>query len=128
VVWQIEGPTDLTLRVDGELLELLLVNLARNAVQYAQRTPVEVTIGIERDARGLRITVRDNGPGMPPEVARQVFTAFFRAPSSAGVRGSGLGLAICQRIMALHGGRISVVDTGPAGTTFGLSLPEETVV
>lgn len=128
VEWRVDGPTDLLLRVDGELIELLLVNLARNAVQYAQRSPVEVRIGIERGPKDLRITVADNGPGMPPEVARQVFTAFFRAPSSAGVRGSGLGLAICQRIMALHRGSIRVVETGPSGTTFGLSLPGERVV
>lgn len=125
VDWQL-GDTDLSLHVDGELLELMLVNLARNAVQYAQRSPVEVTIGVSRTAKGgLQVTVTDNGPGMAPEVARRVFTAFFRAPSSAGTRGSGLGLAICQKIMALHRGTITVADTGPDGTTFALRFPQE---
>lgn len=124
VEWRVEGPTDLRLRVDGELLELLLVNLARNAVQYAQRTPVTVTVSVAR-TKGVRIEVADNGPGMPPEVRAQAFTAFFRAASSAGTRGSGLGLAICKKIMALHGGRIEIAATSPAGTTFALHFPEE---
>lgn len=126
VEWRVEGPVDLRLRVDGELLELLLVNLARNAVQYAQRDPVTVTITIAR-ARGLRLEVADNGPGMPPEVARQAFTAFFRPASSAGTRGSGLGLAICKKIMALHRGRIEIAASSPAGTTFALHFPPEVV-
>ena len=128
VTWAQTGQTDLTLRVDGELLELLLVNLARNAVQYAQRSPVEVTIGVERTAKGgLQITVADNGPGMAPDIAKRVFTAFFRAPSSAGTRGSGLGLAICQKIMTLHRGSITVAQTGPDGTTFALRFPKEVI-
>ena len=129
VEWQVEGlpddAQDLTLNVDAELLELLLVNLARNAAQYAQRSPVCVTLRVERLPKGLQISVADNGPGMAPDVAKRVFTAFFRAPSSAGTRGSGLGLAICQKIMALHRGTIRVAATGPEGTTFALRFPQE---
>ncbi|MGK0360625.1 MAG: two-component system sensor histidine kinase SenX3 [Bradymonadia bacterium] len=126
--WRVEGESTLSLQVDSELIELMLVNLARNAVQYAQRSPVEVTIGVERTAKGgLQITVADNGPGMAPDVAKRVFAAFFRAPSSAGTRGSGLGLAICQKIMALHRGNIAVAEAGPDGTTFALRFPKEVI-
>jgi len=124
LIWQAKGDIDVTLLADPELLELLLVNLARNAVQYCPHPEAQVTFTATRTA-GLRLEVADNGRGMPPEVARQVFTPFYRAPESAGTRGSGLGLALCQRIVALHGGRLRVATTGPEGTVFSMDFPPE---
>jgi len=139
LIWLEKGDLDLTLSADPELMELLLVNLARNAVQYCDRPEAQVTFTATRgggtgrlrsraggdERAGLRLEVADNGRGMSPAVARQVFTPFYRAPESAGTRGSGLGLALCQRIVALHGGRMQVGATSPEGTVFIIEFPQE---
>lgn len=126
VTWRVEGDLDVTLQADPELLELLLVNLARNAVQYCDRPEAEVTFTAARTAPdSVCLRVADNARGMSPVVARQVFTPFYRSPESAGTRGSGLGLALCQRIVALHHGRLSIGSTGPEGTVFILEFPAD---
>ncbi|MEZ4463475.1 MAG: HAMP domain-containing sensor histidine kinase [bacterium] len=131
VRWAVEGAEGVSLRADPELIELLIVNLARNAVQYTERPEAQVTltatVGATR-GRGLSLAVADNGRGMSPAVIKHVFTPFYRAPESAGSRGSGLGLALCQRIMALHGGRLSVTRSSPEGTVFTLEFPPEAVL
>ncbi|MCB9545411.1 MAG: HAMP domain-containing histidine kinase [Myxococcales bacterium] len=127
VRWQVVGAEGVRLQADPELLELLLVNLGRNAVQYTERPEAVITLTATR-GRGLRLDVADNGRGMAPGVIKHVFTPFYRAPESAGSRGSGLGLALCQRIMALHRGRLGVTASGPEGTVFTLQFPPEAVL
>jgi two-component system, OmpR family, sensor histidine kinase SenX3 len=114
-----------TLNADPTLMKLLLTNLARNACTYNDRDPIELhlTVHPEPDALTLRFT--DNGRGITADALPHIFTAFYRAPHNQPARGSGLGLALCQRIMHLHGGRISVDTTGPEGTTFRLSFSKK---
>jgi two-component system OmpR family sensor kinase len=76
------------------------------------------------------VEVRDDGPGMTPEVAARVFERFYRADSSrtrggTPTSGSGLGLSIVAALVAAHGGTVTV-DTAPGrGTTMRVRLPRE---
>lgn len=114
---------------DAEQLRQVLINLIRNAVQAMGGTG-EVRIAAhksERPARGreeqeqewVEISVRDEGPGIPPEVRQSLFVPFVTTK----LRGSGLGLAISQRIVEEMGGRIEVDSQPGGGTTFSVLLP-----
>jgi two-component system nitrogen regulation sensor histidine kinase NtrY len=67
----------------------------------------------------VRVTVSDNGPGIPPEDREKLFLPYY----STKRRGSGLGLAIVRRIVAEHGGAIDVTENVPSGTIFTIDLP-----
>jgi two-component system sensor histidine kinase KdpD len=122
-VVEVHVPSDLPLvSVDGLLIEQVLVNLLENANRY---TPAGTRIAISAAADGdwLRLSVSDQGPGLPAGAEKRVFEKFYRGSSSAdGSRGSGLGLAICQAIAKAHGGSISAAN-GPGGAEFTLRLP-----
>jgi len=111
---------------DGARLHQVVANLLANARMH---TPVGTTVSAEVEATPERcvIRVRDNGPGIPPELLPKVFERFTRADSSrsraaGGAGGSGLGLAIVAAIVGAHGGRIDV-DSLPGRTEFTIELP-----
>jgi two-component system, NtrC family, sensor histidine kinase HydH len=122
-------------RADAEQLRQVLINLIRNAVQaMGGHGTVQVTTrrrsaatGLARDvetpqADWVEIAVRDEGPGMAPQVQKNLFVPFFTTKD----RGTGLGLAISQRVVEEMGGRIEVVSRPGAGSTFSLVLPAVT--
>lgn len=117
---------DVELEVDPSLLRLLLSNLARNACAYNRRSPVELSLrAYPHPGHGCVVLFGDNGIGIPESEWENVFRDFYRLDSQGTeVHGSGLGLALCRKIMALHGGRISIASSGPEGTTFSLLFPE----
>jgi signal transduction histidine kinase len=89
-------------------------NLLRNAAEACEavgRTPTIVVDGsVDRTHRTCRVSVEDNGPGIPPGQRETVFRPFFTSRS----RGTGLGLAIVQKIVLTHQGRVAI-GTGRAG-------------
>ncbi|HEY0463028.1 MAG TPA: ATP-binding protein, partial [Polyangiaceae bacterium] len=122
-------------RADAEQLRQVLINLIRNAVQaMGGQGTVQVTTrsrsaasGLARDsllpqADWVEIAVRDEGPGIAPQVQKNLFVPFFTTKD----RGTGLGLAISQRVVEEMGGRIEVVSRPGAGSTFSLVLPAVT--
>ena len=117
---------DAELEVDPSLLRLLLSNLARNACAYNHRSPVALSLrAYPHPGHGCVVLFGDNGIGIPESEWENVFLDFYRLDSQGTeVHGSGLGLALCRKIMALHGGRISIDGSGPEGTTFSLLFPE----
>jgi signal transduction histidine kinase len=118
----------LTLKTDAERVRHVIENLLSNAIKY---TPaggaVHVGISDDRDDAGshtVRISVRDNGPGIAPDFRERIFEEFFRVPSTdQTVSGSGLGLAISRRIARLLGGDITFSDAPEHGSIFTLVLP-----
>ena len=112
---------------DPALLRLLLANLARNACAYNRRSPVELHLRAypsTSPGQGVVVFFEDNGIGIPESEWENVFGDFYRLDSQGTeVHGSGLGLALCRKIMALHGGRITIENSGPQGTTFCLIFP-----
>ena len=118
-----ELPADARVQIDPDDLRIILQNLVSNALKFAARGGPVITIGAEHRDAEWRISVRDNGPGIPPEHQRRIFAAFERAPTS-GTAGYGLGLAICQRLVDRHGGRIGLESNSHDGTRFWFSLPD----
>jgi len=116
--------TDGEARVDGDarLLRLLIDNLVRNALQYSNPgAPVSV---LAASASGfVRLTVRDEGPGIPAELRPHIFNRFTRFdPDRRNAQGAGLGLALVQQIAKAHGATCRLVDGG-RGTSVEVNFP-----
>lgn len=111
------------LSADPDLVAELIDNLLSNALRFAR---TRVTLSAASDRGGVRVTVSDDGPGIPPGALEGAFDAFSRAGRAAqpdGYRGTGLGLAICRRIVARHRGSIRVDSSTDAGTRISFALP-----
>jgi signal transduction histidine kinase len=105
--------------LDPLRIQQVVGNLVANAIRYAPRGSVVSIIG-ETQARSVRVSVADTGPGVAPEVLPRMFERFARAEDS---HGSGLGLAIARRLVEAHGGSIRVESTAGVGTTIVFELP-----
>ena len=111
---------------DRERLERVMSNLTGNALKYAHQPgiPLRLTFTAERQGEEILLTLRDNGPGLPPAEARKAFERFYRADASRGVvSGSGLGLAIARQIVSLHQGKIWLLNHPEGGLQASVSLP-----
>jgi signal transduction histidine kinase len=112
---------------DHDRMEQVFVNLLNNAFGHnPPGTRVEVTV--TADADQVVITVRDDGQGLPPELAAAPFEPARRPrPSNRKSAGAGLGLSIAKGIVQAHGGRIELTPIPPLskGTCFTVSLPVE---
>jgi signal transduction histidine kinase len=104
---------------DPNQLRQVFLNLVLNAVQ-ALSSGGEVTLEIRQEGGSTRVSVRDTGPGIPPDQLRQVCEPFYSTKPG----GTGLGLPIAQRIVAEHGGRLEIDCPTGAGTTATVILPE----
>ncbi|MCX6595240.1 MAG: response regulator [Acidobacteria bacterium] len=112
---------------DPGRLRQILINLVGNAVKFTQRGEVAVSVVQEVQEAGrvrLRFTVRDTGPGIPPEIVRQLFVPFTQSDTSVTRRfgGTGLGLAISKQLSALMGGEIGVESKLGEGATFWFTV------
>jgi two-component system sensor kinase FixL len=125
LVEQTEG-VDLACTADAFRLEQVFRNIFENSLA-ACRDPVEVTVtasDASLDGKpGVRVTVRDNGPGLTAEQRQRLFEPFYTTKT----KGTGLGMAIAKRIIDAHGGSIAV---GPAsapgeGAELHITLPRE---
>jgi PAS domain S-box-containing protein len=100
----------------------LLQNLVSNAIKYRSEDPPRIHISAEWREREWVLSVRDNGVGIPPEYAQQIFKIFKRLHGQD-YPGTGIGLAICQRIVETYGGRIWVESGDGKGSCFYFTLP-----
>ncbi len=120
-----DGDAEPVLTGDPELLCTMLDNLIRNAIHFSPaRGVVLVEAVCGRDEAVL--TIRDRGPGIPPELLGLIFDRFVQAPQEPlQRRGTGLGLAIARSIAELHGGSISARNLEDGGCAFVVLLPLE---
>lgn len=112
---------------DEILLEQVLVNIISNAIKYSPEDS-EITIIVIRDDRSddCRITVVDQGMGIPEAERGRIFDKFYRSESAQHVTGTGLGLAICKGIVEVHGGTIMAESNPGGGTRIHIHIPMET--
>ncbi len=104
--------------VDREQLRQALLNLILNAIQ-ASPQGAAVMLSCEQQTTRLCVVIRDQGPGIPPELRNRVFDPFFTTREA----GTGLGLAVVARIVADHGGTIDLEAPPDGGTVARLCLP-----
>jgi signal transduction histidine kinase len=116
-------PGTLEIDADSELLYRVLLNLLRNAVE-AVGDGGRVTVGAERRDGHVVIGVIDDGPGIPAQAIGRLFQPFA---SVARPGGTGLGLAISRDLVRAHGGELTLVETGAAGTRFRIDIPDREV-
>jgi two-component system sensor histidine kinase DctS len=108
---------------DRVLLEQVLLNLTRNAIEAMQHIDPErrlLRIAAGASSGQVSVSVIDNGHGIPPEVAERLFSPFF----STKAEGMGMGLSICRTAIEFHGGTLTHADNPGGGTVFTFSLQQ----
>ena len=109
-------PEDLTLSADKNMIEQVLINLLRNAIQAfedQEEKKIEIKVFVNEKSRAV-ISVKDNGTGIDPEAMEKIFIPFFTTKKS----GSGIGLSLSRQIMRVHQGTLTVKSTVGKGTEF----------
>lgn len=112
---------------DDFRIKQVVINLLNNAIKF---TPVNGSIVVEakleridQQTRMLRFSIKDSGIGIAPQHLKVIFEDFSQVGEIAAKQGTGLGLAICKRIVALHGGTISVESAIGKGSEFKVAIP-----
>jgi two-component system phosphate regulon sensor histidine kinase PhoR len=103
----------------------IFLNLFDNAIKYNTREDKQITVTTDEDRKGILITIRDNGIGMPPEIRKHVFDKFYRdmKNNNGQVKGLGLGLFYVKQAVDAHGWKIELSSTEGEGSTFIISIP-----
>lgn len=126
VRWQVDVVGRPVAEVCATQVQQVLLNLIVNARQaMAAGGEIRLIVRENREAGTSEVTVRDTGPGIPPETLRKIFEPFYstKERDETGRGGTGLGLALCREIMEAHRGRIRVESTVGVGTAFTLRFP-----
>ncbi|MBV9727584.1 MAG: PAS domain S-box protein, partial [Gammaproteobacteria bacterium] len=110
--------------VQGDRVQLqqVVLNLILNAVEAmgsAEAGPRDLLISTEQDHGGVRVAVRDSGPGIDPDHLDRVFQSFYTTKQG----GTGMGLSVCRSIVDAHGGRLWAEANEPRGAAFQFTLP-----
>ncbi|HEY9464684.1 MAG TPA: ATP-binding protein, partial [Vicinamibacterales bacterium] len=113
---------------DAAALRSVVQNLIANAVKYGGRdrwVGIRAEHAVDRRRSEVRITVSDHGAGIPASELPHIFDPFYRGADAVErqIHGNGLGLSLVKRIVAAHGGRVSVTTRAGAGSSFTIALP-----
>jgi signal transduction histidine kinase len=113
-----------TVFIDGTLLRHITVNLLSNAIKYSpDHSEIELFAGAS--PKGFKISVKDNGIGIPKDEQENLFKKFHRFSNASNIQGSGLGLHIVDQYVHLMGGSIECHSEAGLGTEFIVHLPAE---
>jgi signal transduction histidine kinase len=117
---EIDGAEPVEVMCDGALVRRVIENLVSNGIRH---TPAGsgMRIAVARGDGRVRVTVQDEGPGVPPEARERIFQKF--GTLNATYHSAGLGLAFCKLAVEAQGGTIGVEPREPAGSTFWFELP-----
>jgi len=122
-------PKDVKIRADRGQIKQLLLNLLDNAFKFTEEGG-RVKVRLEDETVSARITVEDNGIGVPEDQMEKIFEHFHQADGSSTRRhgGSGLGLALCKNIVEWHDGRIWVENVEGGGARFVAIIPKKQAI
>lgn len=119
----------LLVHMDVRLILQVLINLVDNAIKY---TPEGSTIRVcaKKENNCAKISVEDNGPGIPDEMKPHIFEMFYTGKNTIADshRSLGLGLALCRSIVEVHDGKLIIEDHKPHGCIFSFTLPLSEVI
>lgn len=108
--------TDCSINIDSDLLEQVLINLMKNAIEALRSVEKpKITLKLEQTSQEVSFTIQDNGHGIPDEILDNIFVPFYSTKEG----GSGIGLSLSRQIMRLHKGQLTV-ETSSSGTAFTL--------
>lgn len=113
-------PTSVVLSCDAKRLRRVFVNLIHNAAEMLAVDGV-ITLRFSGEKGRVVTEIKDNGPGIAPEIAERLFQPFA---THGKAHGSGLGLSICKKIIEDHGGKISAQNDPDGGAVFMFTLPQ----
>jgi len=116
-------PDELILKVDPELIEQVMINIVKNAIQAFEEEPrKQIKLSASRDNKNnVTIRIQDNGVGIDEEALGKIFIPFFTTKKN----GSGIGLSLSKQIMRQHKGAIKVVSNVDEGTEFSLRFEDQ---
>jgi signal transduction histidine kinase len=117
------GPEQLETMVDPLRFEQVLTNLLDNAAKFSPEGGAVTVELAQDDARGVQLSVTDQGIGIPAEQREVIFDRFYQGQGSRHLSGLGLGLYISSEIVALHGGAIHIEEPEQGGARFVVALP-----
>ncbi|MBC7712142.1 MAG: response regulator [Rhizobacter sp.] len=117
------NPNNILVVWDKTRMEQVLSNLINNAIKYA---PGKIEVSVSEESEFVKIKVRDEGPGIPPDKKNTIFDRFTRGNSPDSVSGLGLGLYIVKQIIEGHNGRIEIDSSIEVGSCFTIVLPKNT--
>ena len=112
-----------TVWADQTQIAQVFQNLIGNAIKFRNGSPPECAVSAENSDGNWLFTVQDNGIGIAPEYAENIFVVFQRLHARTEYPGNGIGLAICKKIVEHYGGRIWVESQVGQGSTFKFTLP-----
>lgn len=122
---RVDARDDQAVEIDPRLASAGLVHLLENAARYAPGGPIAVRGWT--DADGLRLEVRDDGPGVQVQELERLFEPFYRGEVfRSRVPGTGMGLAITRGLVAADGGRVWAENLAPHGASFSIAVPGRT--
>jgi signal transduction histidine kinase len=110
------------IEVSRSRIDQVFANFISNAVKYSPPGGTITLSARREDAKSVRFSVRDEGPGVPADLRRRIFDKFFRVAESGG-EGAGLGLSIAREVVLAHGGSIGVESDEGKGSEFFFILP-----
>ncbi len=116
-------PAPALVKADNQRIRQVMTNLVENAIKYGNENG-RVQVSLEEDKKHIIVSVRDDGPGIPPEHLSRIFERFYRVEKSRSKDrgGTGLGLAIVKHILSAHKAKITVMSKVDKGTTFRFKL------
>lgn len=117
-----DGPMDVSIVGDEELLRRLILNLLQNAIQHSPSGGV-VSVHVAPNGSRVYVRVADTGTGIAESDRTRIFERFVQLDPARKAEGTGLGLPIAKWIAEVHQGSLSVEATGPTGSTFCVVLP-----
>ena len=117
--------TSLNVNGDGPKLSQVISNLLSNAVKFSRRNNAKIIVTLEQEDHSAKITISDNGIGIPEELKDQIFTKFNQVGTKTNQKlpGTGLGLSICKHIIKAHHGVIGFTSIPNEKTDFYFTLP-----
>jgi signal transduction histidine kinase len=113
-------------RIDTRRINQVINNLMQNAFQHTPKGG-NIILALNCPEASFEITLRDTGPGIPPETIPYIFERFYRGDHAraSDKGGSGIGLTIARRLVEAHGGTLSAENHPEGGAIFTISLPKE---